>query len=45
MIYENGEVYIGNWNENIRDGKGKYCYLDGSIYEGEWKNGVYHGFG
>ena len=45
IIYENGEKYIGEKKNNIKQGFGKFFYSDGSIYEGEWKDDVKEGFG
>jgi hypothetical protein len=38
MIYINGDVYEGNWADNLREGKGKMIYANGDIYEGNWLN-------
>ena len=45
IVYENGEKYIGEKKNNIKQGYGKFFYSDGSIYEGEWKDDVKEGFG
>ena len=33
MKYANGEVYIGTWYMNVRQGKGKLTKKDGDIIE------------
>ena len=41
MEYE----YIGQFKNNLRNGKGKMTYYDGLIYEGDWVNNTWHGQG
>ena len=36
--YNNGDVYEGEWKNDLREGKGKMYYSNGNVYEGEWKN-------
>ena len=39
--YENGEYYKGNWEKDLRHGKGKLCNKNGVIiYKGYWVNGL-----
>ena len=45
MIYPDGSKYEGNWLEGMKDGEGKYTYINGDTYEGKWENGVKHGVG
>ena len=33
MKYKNGDIYIGNWEKNLKNGKGKIIFKDG-IFEG-----------
>jgi len=47
MIYNNGNVYEGEWKNDKRNGQGKIIYKNCDIYEGEWKddkllNIIYH---
>jgi len=35
--YENGTIYRGNWQGNVKNGKGVQYWPDGSAYEGLWK--------
>ena len=37
MTYKNGEVYEGEWKNDVRSGKGKMTYKNGDVYEGEWE--------
>ena len=43
--YPNGDVYIGEWENNKINGKGKYTYSNGNFYEGQFKNDLRHGKG
>lgn len=45
MIYQNGNIYEGEWANDRRNGKGKQIYIDGSTYEGEWSNDSIQGKG
>jgi hypothetical protein len=40
-----GNVYVGNFVNGKRDGKGVMKYPDGAVYDGEWKDGQQHGEG
>lgn len=42
---ENGAIYLGQWKQGSRHGKGKQIWGDGSVYEGLWKNGMANGYG
>ena len=36
-IYENGEYYVGEWKNYLRNGKGRLYYKNGKIkYRGNW---------
>lgn len=37
--------YIGQWNNNIKKGKGIMKYRNGDIYDGEWENDFRNGKG
>ena len=39
------EIYIGNFKEKMRDGKGRYDFSNGDFYDGEWKNDMMNGKG
>lgn len=45
MIYENGQVYTGDFRNGKRNGKGTLFYLDGSKYEGYFLDDLEHGNG
>jgi hypothetical protein len=42
---ENFSVYIGQWKNGVRHGRGKHLWKDGSIYEGYFKDNMAHGHG
>ena len=37
--------YIGEWKNNLRNGKGILCYKDGRIYIGDFINDKANGYG
>ena len=43
--YEDGRRYEGEWQNNMRHGKGTLTWPDGARYEGEWQNDKAHGKG
>ena len=47
ITLENGARYEGEWdaNRDVRDGKGKQIWADGSLYEGYWRNDKANGRG
>jgi len=46
MYYYNGDIYVGTWSHDKREGKGRYTYAQGTAYyEGLWKNDMKEGFG
>lgn len=45
IIYENGDVYVGDIDVLCRDGKGVMTYKNGDKYEGEWRNDKVDGDG
>jgi hypothetical protein len=36
MIYRNGNIYEGSWNDGMHQGIGKMIFLNGNIYEGHF---------
>lgn len=44
-LYENGDNYIGDWNNGKKEGKGIFNWADGSHYNGDWVAGVIQGMG
>lgn len=45
MIFSTGDVYVGSWNADMRDGNGSQRYLSGSSFDGQWKCDRWHGYG
>ena len=37
--------YVGQFKNNLRNGKGKMIYYDDFVYEGDWVNNRWHGIG
>ena len=45
-IWEDGSHYIGQWKDDLRNGKGTLYYQNGKInYDGDWVNGRPNGYG
>ena len=38
MYYANGDIYEGEWLDDMRHGKGMLRLANTNRYEGEWKN-------
>ena len=45
MIWENGDIYSGEWNINRMGGYGIMKYRTEDEYSGQWKNGMLEGEG
>ena len=45
MRFENGDIYIGDWDWGERTGKGTYIWSSGTIYSGDYLNGQITGKG
>jgi hypothetical protein len=43
--FENQSIYLGQWFQQKRNGRGQLIYPDGSVYEGYWLNDKREGFG
>jgi hypothetical protein len=43
--YENGDIYDGEFQNNMRNGNGKMIYSNGDIYIGDWVNNKRQGHG
>jgi hypothetical protein len=44
-IFDNGDKYEGEWNDNTMHGQGIFASGDIELYEGEFKDGKRHGQG
>ncbi len=44
MQYQTG-IYVGSWENGLRNGQGKYTWPNGDVYEGTWQNDNRHGYG
>ena len=40
-----GNIYEGNWLNNMKHGFGKQIFINGDVYTGEWKDGMMDGEG
>ena len=45
MKYADGGKYEGNWEKDLRHGKGNIIFSNGDKYIGNWKNNNMHGYG
>lgn len=45
MVYEDGKVYEGYWENGKRSGHGRLVHANGSTYIGEWNNDLTNGNG
>jgi hypothetical protein len=45
LLFQNGDTYIGNFDQNTRHGHGLYLWEDGRIYEGGFCRNQRHGEG
>ena len=43
--WPNGDVYDGEFVDDVRSGSGVYTWANGEKYEGEFKNNLLSGFG
>ncbi|XP_047528193.1 MORN repeat-containing protein 3-like [Vanessa atalanta] len=39
------DKYVGDWNKDLKEGKGLFLTFTGKLYEGDWYKGFRHGFG
>jgi len=45
LYYENGDTYIGNWKNQVRQGKGRFRFVSGNEYLGEFERNQMQGYG
>ena len=45
ITYDDGSVYEGEYNDDKKNGTGKYTDINGDVYEGEYKDDKKHGIG
>ena len=45
VLFENGDIYKGEVEDNKFNGYGLYHKKDKFTYAGEFKNGLFHGIG
>jgi len=45
MRYRNGRVFEGDWDDDVRHGRGFEKYVNGNTYQGEYQYGKAHGKG
>jgi len=38
FVFENGNVYEGDWDNGVRNGTGKLLLTNGNVLEGSWEN-------
>ncbi|CAD8127826.1 unnamed protein product [Paramecium sonneborni] len=43
--YQDGSQYVGEIYNQLRDGFGRYQFVEGGYYEGQWKQNKMHGYG
>jgi hypothetical protein len=43
LVWPNGRSYEGEFENDVKNGKGTYQWADGQVYTGEWLNGKQHG--
>lgn len=45
FTYATGDIYVGNYNRDLRNGLGILTSASGYIYEGDWEHNKKHGQG
>merc|ERR1711915_439805 len=45
FLFSDWGKYDGEYNNDLKEGSGKYTFSNGDWYDGEWKSGVRHGHG
>ena len=44
-VQATGAKYEGEYQSDLKHGRGKYTYPNGDVYDGEWNEGKRHGKG
>lgn len=44
-VQASGAKYEGEYQNDVKHGRGKYTYPNGDVYNGEWNEGKRHGKG
>ena len=37
IIFSSGSKYIGEWQEDLKHGRGKFVFQSGQVFEGEFR--------
>jgi hypothetical protein len=45
ITFANGDIYVGEWRDNKRNGQGTYTFANGDKYVGEYKDDKRNGQG
>lgn len=45
LLYSNGDIYEGEFKDNLHDGQGTYDFKNKDKYEGQWIKGNREGKG
>ena len=40
MTYANGNIFEGEWANDMKNGRGLYWYAKGAVYEGIWQEDI-----
>ena len=40
MTYANGDMFEGEWANDMKNGRGVYYYPTGAVYEGVWQEDI-----
>ena len=44
-VWDNGDIFVGEWKDDKRHGQGTYTHTSGNKYIGEWKEDLKNGQG
>ena len=40
MRYANGDIFEGEWANDMKNGRGTFFYAGGAVYEGTWQEDI-----